>query len=119
MKIDEKPLLLDIIRSGVFGASTMSRLHSSNMTLTAVENNKNSLKKNPLLSTIFLPLESMEGRYPYLKKAPYLLPAAWLQRVAKYGTEVLKGNRKNNSTKDTVITGNKRIELLKFYNIIK
>lgn len=117
--IDEEPLLEDILEGGLYGASTMNRLHSSNMTLTAVANDKNSQKKNPLLSSVFLPLESMEGRYPYLKKAPYLLPAAWMQRIGRYGTEVLKGNRKNNSTKETVITGNKRIELLKLYNIIR
>lgn len=118
-EIDEKPLLLDIIKSGVYGASTMSRLHSSNMTLSAVENNKKRLKKNPLLSTVFLPLESLDDRYPYLRKAPYLLPVAWIQRIWHYGTEIIKESGKNNNAKDTIALGNQRIELLKYYKIIK
>nr|MCR5448935.1 nucleotidyltransferase family protein [Solobacterium sp.] len=112
---DEEPLLEDIMSGGLYGTSTMTRLHSSTMTLTAVSNSRNNQKRNPLLSTVFLPLHSMEGRYPYLKKAPYLLPAAWVQRIGRYGMEVLKGSRKDNNTADTVALGNHRIELLKYY----
>lgn len=117
--INYEPLLDDLFSSGLHGANTMTRLHSSNITLAAVANDKNKQKKNPLLSAVFLPLERMEGKYSYLKKAPYLLPAAWLQRIGHYGKEVLIGNRKNSSAAKAVALGNQRIELLKYYKIIK
>ncbi|MCI5530444.1 MAG: nucleotidyltransferase family protein [Blautia sp.] len=118
--VDEEPLLLDVLESGIHGASDMNRLHSSNITLKAVINQKN--KKNTGSSvwhSVFLPLEEMTGRYEYLQKAPFLLPAAWMQRIIHYIRELLGDRSSANNISDSIKLGRKRIELLKLYGILK
>ncbi|MBP5173644.1 MAG: nucleotidyltransferase family protein, partial [Clostridia bacterium] len=67
--IDEMPLLDDIMESGVYGASTMSRMHSSTITLGAAEKALNKTNsggaKAGLLKTVFPPLDYMRGAYPF------------------------------------------------------
>ncbi|MBQ4361821.1 MAG: hypothetical protein II787_02760, partial [Lachnospiraceae bacterium] len=116
--IDEEPLLADIMVGGLYGASSMTRLHSSNMTLQAAESKR--LKKRSILGTAFPPLKSMRTRYPYLRKAPFLLPVAWGQRIARY----LKETRASGSgsavseSAESIRLGRERVELLKKYHII-
>ena len=119
--IDEKPLLKDILDGGLYGASTMTRLHSSNMTLQAVANNgKGSASAKGIIRAVFAPLAYMQSRYSYLKKAPFLLPVAWIQRAVGYASETRgKGRLLNSSSMmDSIRLGNERIELLRKYYII-
>lgn len=112
-KIDEVPLLKDILDGGLYGASSMTRLHSSNMTLQAMAGRK----KPTALSSVFLPRRSLEGRYPYLKKAPALLPLAWVQRILGYLTE----HRDRHAVADaseSIHIGERRIALMEQYHII-
>lgn len=113
-EIDEEPLLMDILESGTLGASSMSRLHSSNITLNAATDGK---RGNGVLHTVFLPLESMKGRYPYLEKAPFLLPVAWMQRIFTYLKEVKQ--TPSNDTGESIRIGRERVELLRKYHIMK
>ena len=113
-EIDEEPLLLDILESGTLGASSLSRLHSSNITLNAATDGK---RGNGVLHTVFLPLESMKGRYPYLEKAPFLLPVAWMQRIFTYLKEVKQ--TPSNDTGESIRIGRERVELLRKYHIMK
>lgn len=106
---DYQDLLDDIIDAGIFGKSSPERLHSSTMTLNATATGKTSV-----LKSAFPPVKSMIGRYPYLKKHPYLLPLAWLNRIYHYLTNQNEGN-----TQKTIEMGNRRIELLKKYKVIK
>lgn len=116
--VDESAMLEDLLSSGVYGGSTMSRKHSSNMTLEAVSADKQGKKSGlSLKKSLFPSAKSLETRYPYLKKYPYLLPVAWFSRIVKYGKEQ-KGNT-NNSAIESLKIGSERVELLRKYKIIK
>lgn len=118
LAVDETAMLEDLLESGVFGDSSMSRKHSSNMTLHAVSSEKKGKKTgNNVLKTIFPPAKDLSGRYPYLKQKPCLLPVAWADRILKYSRETASGSSGNNAAESLRI-GNKRIELLKQYGII-
>lgn len=108
--VDSDPLLDDILKAGVFGKSTMSRLHSANMTLGAVSEGRHSM-----LHTLFPPASYMKKRYPYVRSHPILLPVAWILRGFTY----LKESRKDRSqgVSETLSIGNERIRLLGLYKI--
>ena len=115
---DGEALLDDLLQGGVFGDSSLSRKHSSNMTLAAVTDEKKGKKaKASLASSLFPDKEYMAGKYTYLEKYPFLLPAAWGSRILNYMKET-KGT-KNNDAKESIEIGNQRIELLKKYKIIR
>lgn len=105
--IDELPLLEDILSAGVYGGATPERQHSSNMTLSAASGKK----KAGLLVSAFPSASQLQGRYPYLKTKPWLLPAAWAQRIFRY-------SREKSDPSASLDMGRKRIALLKKYGII-
>lgn len=109
---DEMPMLEDLLSGGVYGSSSEDRLHSSTITLGAVSAQKSGKSPSPLRSA-FPKREDMEGRYPMLKKRPWLLPVAWGHRIVRYG----RGNKVSNAAQSLKI-GQKRVELLRYYNII-
>lgn len=118
MAVDETAMLEDLLDSGVFGASSMSRKHSSNITLNAVSAERQGRSPgNGVLKTVFPPAQQLTGRYPYLKKKPYLLPIAWINRILKYGKETAAGTP-DNSAAQSIKIGSERVELLKKYGII-
>ncbi|MGN0334382.1 MAG: nucleotidyltransferase family protein [Lachnospiraceae bacterium] len=117
MEVDETALLEDLLSGGVYGDSSMSRKHSSNMTLNAVAAAKRGEKAGPkVLSVVFPPVKKLEGRYSYLKKHPSLLPVAWADRIVKYGIETSTMSR--NHAAESIRIGNQRIQLLKQYGVI-
>lgn len=116
--VDEMDMLMDLLESGVYGGATMSRKHSSNMTLNAVSKDKQGKKsKASVVSSLFPNVDQLKSRYSYLKKYPVLLPVAWISRIIKYGKETM--NTQNNDAKETLRIGNQRIELLRQYKVIK
>lgn len=118
VQVDESLLLLDLLESGIFGDASMSRKHSSNITLHAVSAEKRGKNNSfSVLKTVFPSAEDLKGKYGYLEKRPYLLPAAWAQRMLTYQRETQK--IKDNQALDAVKIGNQRIELLKYYDILQ
>ena len=122
--IDVGPMVEDSMASGIHGASSMSRLHSSNITLYAAENgvSEGTDSLHVVLQSLFLPLRKMRSRYPYLKKAPFLLPIAWVHRIVKYLQEIRKAVRlpgSEDSAGDSIRIGKERIKILEKYNIIR
>ena len=111
---DEMPMLLDVLSGGIYGAQDENRLHSANITLTAVSGKKSRREKNWLTGSLFPSYPYMAHAYPYLKKRPYLLPVAWMQRIGRY----LMRSRKSVDPGKTVEIGKQRIELLKKYNLL-
>ena len=111
--IDVEPLLHDTLCGGVYGSNDLTRLHSSTVTLNAVSRTG---EKSSVLSTVFPKREYLERRYPYLKKRPYLLPVAWVQRIAHYASE--KQSNPDNSASGSIKLGKERIELMKRYGIM-
>ena len=117
LQVDEGPLLADLLYGGIYGSSDRSRVHSSNMTLNAVSaDKKGKTTRGNLLRTIFPPAKSLEGRFPYLHRMPFLLPVAWVCRIFGYIRETI--SRPAGAAVDVIRTGSQRIELLREYDII-
>lgn len=119
LAVDEAKMLADLLDAGVFGNGSMSRKHSSNITLSAVAAEKRGQKAgNGVLKSLFPSAKKLEGRYPYLKNKPYLLPIAWAQRIAKYSKETASADSGNNAA-EAIQIGKDRVELLREYGIIR
>lgn len=113
--VDVEPLLHDTLCGGVYGSNDYTRLHSSTVTLNAVKASRTG-EKSSVLSTVFPKREYLERRYPYLKKRPYMLPVAWVQRIAHYASEKQSGA--DNSASGSIKLAKERIELMKQYGIM-
>lgn len=116
-KVDEEMLLDDILSGGRFSDSHLDRAHSSTMTLEAVSADRGNRRRKGALHSVFLPLASMRGQFPYLRKYPWLLPAAWTQRIFRYLTR--KGRSDPVNPARSVQIARERIELLREYRIIR
>lgn len=114
--VDAEPLLHDTLCGGVYGSNDLTRLHSSTVTLNAVKASRTG-EKSSVLRTVFPKREYLERRYPYLKKRPYLLPVAWVQRIAHYASEKQSGT--DNSASGSIKLAKERIELMKRYDILE
>lgn len=113
--IDVEPLLHDTLCGGVYGSNDLTRLHSSTVTLNAVKASRTG-EKSSVLRTLFPKREYLERRYPYLKKRPYLLPVAWVQRLVHYASE--KRSDADSSASGSIKLAKERIELMKRYDIL-
>jgi hypothetical protein len=114
--VDPEPLLQDLLRGGIYGSADRSRVHSSNMTLNAVNADKKGKQGKNLLRTVFPPKKRLEGRFPWLRSKPCLLPVAWMLRFAGYLKEAM--TRADSSAAAVIRMGNQRVELLRQYDII-
>ena len=118
IRVDEMPMLEDLLCAGVYGGADMSRRHSSNITLDAVAAQKQGRRaKHAVAASVFPSAARLEGRYPYLKKCPWLLPVAWISRLWEYFRET--GRSKDNSAAEALKIGTERIGLMKVYGIIR
>lgn len=108
--LDVEPLLHDSLCGGVYGSNDLTRLHSSTVTLNAVKASRTG-EKSSVLRTVFPKREYLERRYPYLKKRPYLLPVAWVQRLVRYAGEKQSGA--DSSASGSIKLAKERIELMK------
>lgn len=108
---EETALLEDLLSGGVYGGATMSRRHSSNITLQAAA--PAGKDRGGLRRSLFPPAEALCGRYPYLQKHAWLLPAAWVQRVVRYGRETVGGD-----VLEAARIGRQRTQLLRQYGVI-
>lgn len=116
--INKDSLIEDIMEGGIYGASSQARLNTANMSLDAL-NKESSSKLKSNLAAIFPKAKNLQGRYKYLDKYPFLLPIAWINRIYVYIKE--KDNLANVGleARETITIGNRRIDLLKEYKIIK
>ena len=112
--VDVEPLLHDTLCGGVYGSNSYTRLHSSTVTLNAVKASRTG-GKSSVLRTVFPKRAYLERRYPYLKKRPYLLPVAWVQRIVHYAGE---WSGADNSASGSLKLARERIELMKLYGIM-
>ena len=113
---DPEAILEDILESGVYGSSTMSRKHSSTITLHAAENARSgpSGEKSSRTRTLFPTLAGMKRRYPYLERLPWLLPIAWIQRICHY----LMAQGAGNTPGEALRIGRERVSLMKRYGLL-
>lgn len=113
--VDELPLLDDVLQSGIYGSSEQSRLHSSTITLEAAASQKSA--PGGIWAAAFPSARNLQGRYPWLKKQPWLLPLAWASRMGAYLRETKR--RPDSSLVDALKIGTERLELLRQYDILK
>ncbi|MCQ2354572.1 MAG: nucleotidyltransferase family protein [Clostridia bacterium] len=132
LETDELPLLADMLESGIYGYGDYfdeARVHSSNITLSAVKAQrrgeiKRGGKGSALRASVFLSAEEMAPKYPYLKRHPWLLPVAWCSRVWSYLTRKKGTNNKNphkkhgSTASKSLKIGQSRVELMRNYGII-
>lgn len=117
VEVDENALLMDLLNSGVYGDASMSRKHSSTITLNAIASSKEGKStKFALLQTLFPKKEALVKKYTYLDKYPFLLPVAWITRLFNYYKEVKSTN--NNDASKSVEIGNERTQLMREYDIL-
>ena len=114
---DEMPLLIDLLEGGLFGDASINRKHSSNITLEAVAAQKQGKKaRGAMGASVFPAASKLAGKYPYLKKHPWLLPVAWGQRLWHYARETRSSG--DSSAAEALKIGAERVELLRHYDII-
>jgi hypothetical protein len=114
--VEETALLEDVLAAGLVGAE-INRLHSANITLGAVaDRNTGKAAGRSLRRTVFLPAKKLSGRYPWLEKRPWLLPAAWTCRVGSYLRH--RGKYGEQSPAASLRIGKERVKLLETYGII-
>ena len=112
--VDEGPMLADLLASGTYGDASQERRHSSNITLNAMARQKQGKTEGGgVFKSLFPDASSLESRYPYLKKYPWLLPVAWISRIFRFAS---RGG--SDGAAKTVQLGNERIELMKQYGIL-
>ena len=116
ISVDELPLLEDILTGGLYGVSDENRLHSSNITLGAVEAARKGRRPSGFWRSVFPPREYLENRFPYVKSHPVLLPAAWGQRVFNYLTDRKTGKKVKPA--ESIRIAAERIQLLRQYGVI-
>lgn len=117
--VNEKALLKDILTGGLLGTSSEDRLHSSNLTLYAVQNEKTGRQSSTLLMTVFPSYNKMKKRYFWLRKYPILLPAAWLHRIASYSSNNVLRAREGHKAIKAMRIGNDRVALMRQYHILE
>ena len=105
-----------MLASGLHGAE-IDRLHSARITLGAVaDSNAGKAASGGLRKTLFPPAKQLSGRYPWLEKRPWLLPAAWAARFGTYLKE--RGSHGKESPAASLRIGQERLELLRQYGVI-
>ena len=114
--IDPADLLLDMISGGDMGTADLNRMHASSLTLEAVNADRAGRKNRGIFTALFPPLSGMQARFPYLRKRPYFLPAAYVQRIILY---LMGRNSSSGPQPDRVLKiGEMRTALLREYEII-
>ena len=113
-KPDEKilhsdALLQDILDGGIYGHRTQSRIHSANITLSAVKQVGRGWR-----TSLFPDVEFMCINYPYLKQRKWLLPIAWMSRIVSFVSRTRK-----KGLMEMICIGRNRMALLKTYEIIE
>ena len=110
---DALSLVQDCLEGGIYGTATQARQHSAAMTLSAAQAGPSG-DKSGLLRTVFPPRSYMEQRSPWLKGRPWLLPAAWIGRLADYA----RNDGANSGAKQALALAKERRKLLQQYGLL-
>lgn len=109
---EELDLLMDdLLESGCFGNETRAQQLSS--TYVSVRNLTGKGRQRSLHSLFFPSVQGLAPRYRFLYRFPWLLPAAWIMRIAHFARELLFENR--HLLFDTVSRGRRRVKLFRKY----
>lgn len=114
-KVEICDMLDDMFDGGLYGSSSLDRLHSSTAVLSAVRADQTGKKAN-VLESVFPKFSYMAVKYDYVKKYPILLPIGWADRIIGYLREMR--NESSNAASSLKIA-RERVELLREYGVIK
>jgi hypothetical protein len=81
-----------------------------------VESRNGGRSAGGLRRALFPERKSLSPRYPWLKKRPWLLPAAWVCRAGSYLKN--RGKYGNENPAASMRLGRERVELLRAYGVI-
>ena len=112
---DSEPLLIDILDAGAFGKSSAGRMHSANITLYAAEIGTEEYTAGGIWKSLFPETSYIKTNYPYAARHPYLLPAAYAQRIFKW----MRQPRDAREQKSSLEVGRERVALLKKYDMVR
>ena len=107
LRPDSEALLIDILDAGSFGKSSAGRIHSANITLYAAETGAEKHIAGGIWKSLVPEASYMKNKYPYAARYPFLLPAAYVQRILKW---LGQGEKEQ---KSSIEVGAGRVELLK------
>ena len=113
LRPDSEALLIDILDAGSFGKSSAGRIHSANITLYAAETGAEKHIAGGIWKSLVPEASYMKNKYPYAARYPFLLPAAFVQRILKW---LGQGEKEQ---KSSIEVGAGRVELLKKYDMIR
>lgn len=117
IEIDCTALLDDMLDGGIFGQNDINRIHSANITLNAAQS-ESANTVSGILASLFPDKEYIKTNYPYARNSPFLLPAAYIQRIFKYLLERRK-EEGNKGEKSSTQIGMQRVKLLEKYKIVQ
>ncbi len=106
--LDCELMLDDIKQGGIYGSVDSDRQSGGNLTRNSYSKSQNGEH----YAYIFLPLKDMKKRYPYLRRFPFLLPFAWIQRIFRFLFS-------DNKLSESVASGKARENVMKYYRIVK
>lgn len=113
--VDPQPLLQDMLDGGVYGSDSLTRLHTSTVTLDAIRACRTG-KKASVVRSVFPSYGYMAARIPWLYGRPLLLPAAWVVRIFHYAAELRRSD--SSDAAESLRLAKARIALLKQYGVI-
>ncbi len=112
---NEEDLLADILDAGIYGQSSMSRIHSASMTAAA----NSSKKQAGIAAALFPKPEVIKRQYHYAERFELLLPLAYVQRIFRYVHEVCKGAYQDDSPNKSIRIAKERMNMLRKYGMIE
>ena len=104
-------LIRDSLTGGVFGHSSVDRLHSAS--ITSVDGTTGHNTAFSILKAVFPSRAVMEINYPWVSKNPLLLPVGWGVRLFQYAKHI----GKDVSPLNSIAIGRKRIKILQEYGV--
>lgn len=103
-------MILDMLNGGIYGTNTMGRVHSANITLSAIEDGSNHTGKGySLRRSLFPPVSYMKREYPYVKRSILLIPIAWIQRILKYLKKRQTAKKSGDTNINSIVIGKQRV----------
>ena len=117
VKPDPADMLIDMLDAGIFGGTSIERMHSANITLEAAHRQGLSGRLRGIMRALFPGRAYMEQRYPLDKDKKWFLPAAYVKRLADYASRRSHRKEMDASQESALKIGMQRADLLEKYKI--
>ena len=114
---DSADMLADMLDAGIFGGTSIERMHSANITLEAAQKHGMSGRVKGIWRALFPGRTYMERRYPLCKRSKWFLPAAYLRRFVDYACMRKKRLNVDAGDESALRIGMQRAALLEKYKI--